>query len=64
MKLFRYIYTVESLRTATFTAKVRWPLLGGGRYSEVAALRGSTVYFLFLNNAFHNLRFVAQISDF
>ena len=30
--------TVEPL-----TAKVRWPLLGGGRYSEVAALRGSTV---------------------
>ena len=27
--------TVEPLMAATFTAKVRWPLLGGGRYSEV-----------------------------
>ena len=27
--------TVEPLIAATFTAKVRWPLLGGGRYSEV-----------------------------
>ena len=27
--------TVEPLISATFTAKVRWPLLGGGRYSEV-----------------------------
>ena len=25
---------VEPLIAATFTAKVRWPLLGGGRYSE------------------------------
>ena len=29
------IYTVEPLIAATFTAKVRWPLLGGDRYSEV-----------------------------
>ena len=35
--------TVEPLIADTFTAKVRWPLLGGGRYSEVAALRGLTV---------------------
>ena len=28
-------YTVEPLIAATFTAKVRWPLLGGGCYSEV-----------------------------
>ena len=28
-------YTVEPLIAATFTAKVMWPLLGGGRYSEV-----------------------------
>ena len=27
--------TVEPLIADTFTAKVRWPLLGGGRYSEV-----------------------------
>ena len=27
--------TAEPLIAATFTAKVRWPLLGGGRYSEV-----------------------------
>ena len=27
--------TVEPLIAATFTAKVRWPLLGGGCYSEV-----------------------------
>ena len=29
------VTTVEPLIAATFTAKVRWPLLGGGRYSEV-----------------------------
>ena len=29
------VYTVEPQISATFTAKVRWPLLGGGRYSEV-----------------------------
>ena len=27
--------TVEPLIAATFTAKARWPLLGGGGYSEV-----------------------------
>ena len=27
--------TVEPLIAATFIAKVRWPLFGGGRYSEV-----------------------------
>ena len=32
---YPFDYTVEALIAATFTAKVRWPLLGGGRYSEV-----------------------------
>ena len=32
---FCLLNTVEPLIAATFTAKVRWPLLGGGRYSEV-----------------------------
>ena len=35
-------YTVEPLIAATFTAKVRWPLLGGGRYWEVAAIQRFT----------------------
>ena len=30
-----YTYTVEPLIATAFTAKVKWPLLGGGRYSEV-----------------------------
>ena len=34
-KTLIYVYTVEPLIAATFTAKVRWPLLGGGCYSEV-----------------------------
>ena len=34
-KFLRFETTVEPLIAATFTAKVRWPLLGGGRYSEV-----------------------------
>ena len=32
---FHVKYTVEPLIAATFTAKVRLPILGGGRYSEV-----------------------------
>ena len=35
MNGIRKMNTVEPLIAATFTAKVRWPLLGGGRYSEV-----------------------------
>ena len=31
--LLLFSSTVEPLITATFTSKVRWPLLGGGRYS-------------------------------
>ena len=29
----------------TFGTEGQWPLLGGGRYTEVAAIRGSTVQF-------------------
>ena len=38
--------TVEPLIADTFTAKVRWPLLGGGRYWEVAAIQRFTTNFL------------------
>ena len=67
------LYTVEPLIAATFTAKVRWPLLGGGRYSEVAAIRGSTVcYFVILlfcffvtclNNLVSNLSYEYKNAD-
>ena len=36
----------------TFGTEGQWPLSGGGRYTEVAAIRGSTVY---LKNIKNNL---------
>ena len=30
----------------TFGTEGQWPLSGGGRYTEVAAIRGSTVYLI------------------
>ena len=38
----------------TFGTEGQWPLSGGGRYTEVAAIRGSTV---FLGNVILSFRF-------